>query len=192
MTETGTHLRRGRRWRSRGALLFVALAAGFAGTATVVSQTTGPAADRAAGPVTAREVVASGTLPYYGAWELVTSSAAGGGSCVGLRLVDPPPFQPTLVEGCGGEAVENQVGVLTGERGTLFAGRVLPDGARVKIEPSGSTPVFADTVRGRDGRRYVVTAIAARAANVAVTLFDAKGRRLGRVDPAAKAATGTG
>lgn len=169
-------------------IALLALGAGFLGTTAVLGQGLGSDqdADRAAGPATPRTVVASGSTAQYGRWEMTTAKTTTGESCVGIRLLNPPPGSPTLTEGCGSQAVEDQVGTLSGKDGTLYFGRVAADTQRVVIKDASGLRRVASSVRGTDGGRYVVTAVDGNVSAATVTTVDPQGRATGRVDAAAK------
>lgn len=137
------------------------------------------------GPVTERVVVASGTAGEFGKWELVASEDAAGEPCLGVRLLEPAEGMPSLAEGCG-PATDDQVGNISGSRGTLFFGRVADNAEVATVSSRGVQERSLKAFGGRDGRTYVLAAADAGLSNAIVTVSDGSGNNLGRVDPASK------
>ena len=162
----------------------VAFAFAFVLAPTVLGQT-GQSKEDDNGPITPRMVVASGQTEHFGRWEMVASKNMRGESCVGVRLLDPAPGDPSLAEGCGG-AVEDQVGTIAGSRRTLFFGRVDARTERVDIADRGVTKMSSNARDGTDGAKYVVTEANEDLSEAEITSIDDGGRRLGRIDPGAK------
>jgi hypothetical protein len=169
------------------------LIAGYAASAAisplVFGQQGGPAVDNA-GPVGARQVVASGTDAVFGRWELLISQNKTGGICRGVRLLDLAPG-PSIFEGCGGDYVEKNLATVTlpeGQKGTLFFGRVDDGIAQARIAVNGKTLKSVTPARDNTGASYIVTSVPETVPSAAVTATDASGRVLKRLDPTAEAA----
>lgn len=140
------------------------------------------------GPVTERVVVATGSSKTFGPYELVSSRDADGNPCVGVRFVKPPIAMPSLTEGCGDSIViDNQVGRVASEAKskTLFWGRVRPDASAVKVRKDGAQKHAAKTVKGQDGRVYVLTEADEYLPDAEIGVAAEDGSNLGRVDPVA-------
>lgn len=157
------------------------------GAPIVLGQGSEPAGD-GQGPTTPRTVVASGSSRYFGRWEIVSSHAANGDPCVGVRLIEGQPGSgPSLAEGCG-PTVANQVGSLVAppsQQGTLFFGRVDGRTTTARVSDGGRQKLSVKALSGSDGRKYVVADSAERLPGAQVRLSDAQNTDLGRADPAA-------
>jgi len=137
------------------------------------------------GPVTPRVVVAT-TKVASTTYELVSSEDKHGNPCVGVRHTTKQTGT-VLFEGCGAaELVNNQVGfVASGKKNkTLFFGRVDNASETATFTDKGDKKKDEPTIKGSDGKKYVLTEVAGYIPKAEVALQDANGRALGRVDGA--------
>lgn len=159
------------------------------GAATATASTVLSAGDDSgdgAGPVTERQVVAAGDSKTHGRWELTSARTANGDLCVGIRLPNSTPPEPAFAEACGGEAIANQVGSIVGPKKSLFFGQVADEATAVKIRKNGKEHKADNTIKGNDGKTYVLTTVERSLSDSEVSLMGADGLDLGRVDPSAK------
>lgn len=168
-----------------GLAAFVAASALSIPGALALGQSSTPAADND-GPVTPRRVVASGTDAAFGRWELVVSRTAKGELCRGIRLLDADnyPGEPTLAEGCGGDAIGTHLGSLTGANNqALLFGRLPAGTSSVAVATPGGATLRRQVGKDADGEPFYVgrvTADAAQIQSLAVTAATPAGDR--RVD----------
>lgn len=165
-----------------------AMAALCAFALTAFAQDALPGSERPSdghGPVGARQLVAEGTSTQRGDWKLYASTDTRGDVCIGVLVNDSVTGLPALSEACG-DAVENQVGSISGAKSTFFFGRV-SDRASGVVVSKGDQAKKTDTVlKGKDGHKYVATETVGNDAAAEVSLTDERGAKIGRVDPATK------
>jgi hypothetical protein len=130
------------------------------------------------GPVTPQVVVASGDAQQFGRWEILSAQDANEAPCLDLRLLDAADGLPESTGGCGVTA-DNQVMTVTGEKGTLYWGRVNDRGDSVAIRSKGKEKKGVKTFKGKDNRTYVVTQTAEALPDAEVALLDASQGNLG-------------
>ena len=119
------------------------------------------------------EVVATGTSPVAGPWEIFTYTSErladpetgrefqpAGLRCLGIRLPDPPPDHSGGISGQCGEfprtpgfsRIQKTVpDVAGGAREILVYGRVPEEAALVRVTPDGGAPVEAEPIEGPAG-----------------------------------------
>jgi hypothetical protein len=144
------------------------------------------------------EVVATGTAPVAGPWEIFTFRSErltdpksgevyqpGGLGCLGVRLLDPPASHSGVVSGQCGEfprtpgfsrsqlTVPNIAG---GAREILVYGRAPEEAAWVRITFDGRGPVQVEPVEGPDGADYYLIAAPADASGGRVNWLDNDGK----------------
>ena len=84
-----------------------------------------------------KALLASGEDPEFGKWHAFASNSTVG-SCFGLRLIDPPGFEPgSTSEGCGATRPTARIGGGDGPRRTALFGFVPKAARRVRIQANG-------------------------------------------------------
>jgi hypothetical protein len=141
-----------------------------------------------AGPVTPREVVATGSVEGFPDWELTVAENAKGEPCIGFGylLTRGGGTGRSFGEACGGPFMNNQVGSETGPNGTIFFGRVTGKADKAKVKFKGALKKQMKAFKGKDGKSYVVASAPGEKLGTAeIELVDSNGASLGRVDPGA-------
>jgi hypothetical protein len=147
------------------------------------------------------EVVATGTAPVAGPWEILTYESdriadpqtgevyqPAGLRCLGLRLLDPPPDHSAGISGQCGEfprtpgfsrlqqTVPNVAG---GAREVLVYGRVPEEAASVRVTFDGRPPVEVEPLEGPPGESgdfYLVVSVPSDTSGARVNWFDENGK----------------
>jgi hypothetical protein len=144
------------------------------------------------------EVVASGTAPVAGPWEMLSWRSVrvedresgelllpAGLRCLGLRLLESPSYHSDSLKGACGEfpgtpgfgAIQLTVPVIAGgEREVLVYGRVPEEAALVRLTPDSGEPVDAEPVESRAGEGDVyLFALRGEVGSGRVNWIDAEG-----------------
>jgi len=137
-------------------------------------------------PATPRDVVAKGTIPGVGSYELTHARDYVGGMCVGLLLKGGDGHGgDVLSEGCGGPENLN-IGKLTASDGswTILHGKAPQSAAEVEVHQiDGNTLVLPVTEDGKgiDGG-WVVEKVDGTVGDVEFEAVDTVGRNLGSLE----------